>query len=112
MRQSFINWLINQKGYPVSLMANEVSIHLNENLLRCDTVIFSSDQTAPQIIIEYKAPYIEISQDVFNQIVAYNMVLQVKYLIVTNGITHYCCEIDYFNFTYSFLKEIPSYHSL
>ena len=64
------------------------------------------------VIVEYKAPTIAISQKTFDQIVRYNMVLHANYLIVSNGLNHYCCKLDYDNNSYSFLKEIPSYSQL
>ena len=92
-------------------MANEIGIELNGTKRRCDTVVFNSDGT-PLVIVEYKAPDISISQNVFDQIVRYNMVLRAGYLIVSNGITHYCCVIDYDRNTYHFIPEIPDYSSL
>ena len=67
---------------------------------------------APLMIIEYKAPHIEITSAVFDQIVRYNMVLHVKYLTVSNGIRHFCCKIDYEKQTYAFLEDIPEYNLL
>lgn len=64
------------------------------------------------MIIEYKAPKVEITQAVFDQITRYNMTLKVEYLVVSNGINHYCCHIDYGKNSYTFLKEIPSYNEL
>lgn len=61
------------------------------------------------MIVEYKAPTIEITKAVFDQIVRYNMVLRVRYLTVSNGINHFCCKIDYENLTYSFLDGLPEY---
>ena len=66
----------------------------------------------PLIIIEYKAPEIKITQQVFEQIVRYNMVLRVKYLIVSNGISHYCCRINYDSNNVEFIKDIPEYSEL
>lgn len=111
VRQHFVAFLINYKGYKSSFMANEVSLKLNNTQRRCDTVIYDST-ASPLAIVEYKAPSIEITQKVFDQIVRYNMVLRAKYLIVTNGITHFCCVIDYNNHSYSFLPEIPLYNEL
>ncbi len=111
VRQHFINFLIEYKGYPKSLLANEVQINLNGTKKRCDTVLYRRDFTA-RMIIEYKAPDVEITQAVFNQITRYNMVLRVDYLIVSNGIHHYCCQMDYNNNTYSFLKDVPEYTEL
>jgi hypothetical protein len=108
VRQHFVHFLIDHKGYPVSLMANEVLLNLNGTKKRCDTVLYKRDLTA-RMIIEYKAPQIEITQAVFNQITNYNFVLKVDYLIVSNGINHYCCKMDYVNHTYTFLEDIPDY---
>ncbi len=111
VRQHFVDYLISHKGYPGSLIANEAGITLNNTRRRCDTVVYDRS-ASPLVIIEYKAPSVNISQSVFDQIVRYNMVLHARYLFVSNGLTHYCCMIDYHNRSYSFLKEIPSYSSL
>jgi len=111
VRQHFVNFLINQKGYPMPLLANEIQIRLNNTSKRCDTVLYRKDLT-PQMIVEYKAPEIEITQKVFDQIVRYNMVLRADYLVVSNGLQHYCCHINYTTGSYTFLKEIPQYSEL
>ena len=111
VRQHFVNYLITHKGFPQMLMANEVNLNLNGTKKRCDTVLYKRDLSA-RMIIEYKAPHIEITQQVFDQITRYNMVLKVDYMIVSNGIQHYCCLIDYVNQSYTFLKDIPDYQSL
>ncbi len=111
VRQNFVHYLINHKEYPLSLMANEVLIKLNGTSKRCDTVLYNRDLSA-RMIVEYKAPHIEITQEVFNQITRYNMALKVDYLIVSNGLMHYCCKIDYEAQTVRFLKDIPSYKNL
>ena len=111
VRQHFIRFLTDYKGYPKGLLANEVQLVLNGTKKRCDTVLFNKDLSA-RMIVEYKAPHIEITQAVFDQITRYNMVLKVDYLIVSNGINHYCCRIDYNNMSYTFLPEIPDYQSL
>lgn len=111
VRQHFIHYLIHHKGYPQSLMANEVQVSLNSTKKRCDTVLYRRDLTA-RMIIEYKAPDVEITQNVFDQITRYNMVLRADYLIVSNGLQHYCCKLDYQTNSYVFLKDIPSYNEL
>lgn len=111
VRQHFVHFLIHHKGYPVGLMANEVCIKLNNTSKRCDTVLYQRNLSA-RMVVEYKAPSVEITQEVFNQITRYNMVLKVEYLIVSNGIQHYCCRMDYDNMSYSFLPDIPDYSSL
>jgi len=111
VRQHFIHYLIEHKGYPFALLANEVTLKLNGTTKRCDTVLYSS-ALAPRMIIEYKAPQIPIKQSVFDQIGRYNLVFKVDYLIVSNGLQHYCCQMDYEQKTYIFLKEIPDYKTL
>lgn len=111
VRQHFVHFLITHKGYPSAFMANEVLLHLNGTRKRCDTVLYKTDLSA-RMIIEYKAPHVEITQDVFDQITRYNIVLKVDYLIVSNGIDHYCCKLDYGNSRYTFLKDIPDYATL
>ena len=108
VRQHYVHFLIAHKGYPVSLMANEVLLNLNGTKKRCDTVLYRRNLTA-RMIVEYKAPHIEITQAVFDQITRYNMVLKVDYLIVSNGMQHYCCKMDYEKQSYTFLEDIPDY---
>ena len=112
VRQHFIHHLINNLGYPPSLLANEVSIKLNSTSRRCDTVLYSKEGLHPRMIIEYKAPHIAVTQKVFDQIVRYNMVLQVPLLIVSNGMSHYCCAVDYASRSVRFLPSIPPSASL
>lgn len=90
-------------------MANEIGIKLNGTRKRCDTVVFNPDGS-PFVIVEYKAPDINITQNVFDQIVRYNMALKANYLIVSNGLQHYCCQIDYKNNSYRFIPRIPEYN--
>ena len=71
-----------------------------------------STRLTARMIVEYKAPEIEITQKVFDQITRYNMVLKVDYLIVSNGLQHYCCRIDYEHNSYTFLQDIPEYQNL
>ncbi len=111
VRQHFVNYLMTELKYPASVMANEIGIDLNGTRKRCDTVVFGADMK-PLVIIEYKAPGVEISQTVFDQIARYNMQLQARYLIVSNGIRHYCCRLDYDRDTYNFLPRIPEYSSI
>lgn len=111
VRQHFVAWLISVKGYPKSLLANEFSLNMNGLSRRCDTVAFSPEGDT-LLIVEYKAPSVDVTQDVFDQIVRYNTVLRARYLVVSNGIHHYCCQIDYKKDTYHFVPEIPSYSSL
>ena len=111
VRQHFVHFLVNHKGYPMTLMANEVQLKLNGMSRRCDTVIY--DRTLkPRVIVEFKAPSVNLTQKVFDQICRYNMVLQVDYLIISNGLAHYCCQVDYNAHTYRFLSDIPEFSDL
>lgn len=111
VRQHFVHFLIQHKGYPSGLLANEVQLTLNGTRKRCDTVLYDRTRT-PRMIIEYKAPTVPITRQVFDQITRYNIVLKVDYLIVSNGLEHYCCKVDYKRFCCNFLKEIPDYAML
>lgn len=111
VRQHFVEYLIQEKQFPSALMGNEVSLTQNGIKRRCDTLV-ADRQGKPLVIVEYKAPEIEITQQVFDQIVRYNMVLRARYLMVSNGMTHYCCRIDYDNNTYAFLTDIPRYEEI
>lgn len=111
VRQHFINWLSVDRKIPLSYMANEVSIDLNGTRKRCDTVVYDRSGQ-PLLIVEYKAPGVQITQDTFDQIVRYNMVLQVRYLAVSNGINHYFCKIDLSSGTYNFIRLLPTYQEM
>ena len=111
VRQHFVHLLTDVKGYPKGLLAHEIQLDLNGTKKRCDTVLFNKDLSA-RMIVEYKAPTVEITQAVFDQITRYNMVLKVEYLIVSNGLRHYCCRIDYTTMKYTFLPDIPAYEDL
>ena len=111
VRQAFVSYLVNYKGFPQSHIANEQAIELNGMSRRCDTVIYDK-AGKPKVIIEYKAPSVTISQKVFDQIARYNLVLHVDYLIVSNGLKHYCIKTEYPTGKYSFLQDIPNYDSI
>ncbi|MDE5987259.1 MAG: type I restriction enzyme HsdR N-terminal domain-containing protein [Prevotella sp.] len=111
VRQHFTHFLMEHLGYPPTLLQNEVELRCGEKRLRCDSILYGTD-ARPQMIIEYKAPQIPITQKVFDQISAYNLLLHVDYLIVSNGKSHYCCKMDYSSNSYQFLHEIPAYTSL
>lgn len=112
VRQHFTHFLVEHKGYPTALLANEVTIDVNGVARRCDSVLYKATGGMPRMIIEYKAPHIHITQSVFQQIYSYNSVLRADYLIVSNGINHYCCHVDYDNMRVDFLKDIPNYIEL
>ena len=111
VRQHFTHYLVAQKGYPKGLLGNEVELQVGEKHLRCDTILYNK-QGQPQMIIEYKAPTIQLQQKTFDQISVYNLLLHVDYLIVSNGLQHYCCKMDYDHQKYIFLEDIPDYENL
>ncbi len=111
VRQHFIHYLIHYKGYPAALLGNEVPLKVGPLQKRCDSVLYGKD-TKPVMILEYKASHISITQKAFDQICRYNITMRVPYLIVSNGLQHYCCHVDYEKGTYSFLTDVPSYEEL
>lgn len=112
VRQHFTNYLIHHMGYPAALLANEVGIEVNGVTRRCDSVLYHRTGGRPHMIIEYKAPTVPITQAVFQQIYAYNFALHADYLIVSNGLQHCCCKIDYTTLSTLFLPDIPPYSAL
>ncbi len=108
VRQHFVGYMMSAKGFPAALIANEIGLTLNGTRRRCDTVVFDRSGK-PMMIVEYKAPGVAVTQKVFDQIVRYNMVLRARYLTVSNGLSHYCCRIDYATHSYAFLPELPDF---
>ena len=108
VRQHFVNFLVTVKSYPPERIANEVSINVNSTSKRCDTVVYDN-YLNPLVIVEYKAPDIAVTGDVFEQISRYNLALRVPYLIVSNGLMHYCCSMNYEAMKCDFLENIPAY---
>ena len=93
------------------LLANEVALVCGDKTVRCDSIVYASDQR-PLMIIEYKAPTVPLTQHVFTQISSYNLLLHVDHLIVSNGLQHYCLRMDYDHQSYQFLPTIPPYSEL
>lgn len=111
VRQNFIHYLIESLNYPATLLANEMRLQVGQKQLRADSILFDTE-LKPRMIIEYKAPNIAITQKVFDQISAYNLMLHADYLIVSNGMRHYCCKMDYDNNSYLFMDHIPKYEEI
>ena len=111
VRQHFTHWLIEHKGYPKGLLGNEIALKCGEKVLRCDSILYNRE-AIPQMIIEYKAPTVSLTQRVFNQITAYNLLLHVDYLVVSNGVQHTICKMDYAQRKYIFLPTVPDYADL
>jgi hypothetical protein len=110
VRQHVLQFLIQDKGYPRSLINIEKELTINSLRKRYDIVIFYPDGNI-NLIVECKSPNIKISQATFDQIARYNLALKSTLLMVTNGLEHYFCKMDYINGQYVFLEEIPSYQN-
>jgi len=108
VRQHCVKFLIETKNYPLSLINVEKTLIINNLSKRYDIVIFNRDGSI-FLIIECKAPNINITQETFDQIARYNSVLNAEYLMVSNGLNHYYCKMDRENERYKFLKDIPEY---
>lgn len=112
VRQHFVHYLIHTLGYPPALIANEVTVEISGVARRCDTIVYSPLDGHPLVIVEYKAPAVAISQEVFAQIQAYNAVLRADYLIVSNGMHHFCCQNDYEQMAARFLQDMPKWEQI
>lgn len=106
VRQNLVQHLL-ALGYPMGLIAVEQPITLNGLQKRCDIVVYNR-QAAPCMIVECKAPQVAVTQKVFDQIAVYNIKLNVEYLIVSNGLQHFCCKIDKLTRNVEFLTDFPS----
>ena len=110
VRQNLIQFLYQEKKYPISLMAVEKGLTVNGLSKRFDLLCYSND-SKPLLLVECKAPSVKISQSAFDQISVYNLQFKVPFLLVSNGLEHFCCQLDYTNNSYSFLNEIPNYQN-
>ena len=108
VRQNCMQFLIKEQHYPLSLINVEKQIKLHDITKRYDIVVFNPDGSI-HLVVECKAPGVEITQETFDQIARYNLVLNSSYLMVTNGLSHYYCTMDYEKRGYHFLKELPAY---
>lgn len=111
VRQNMISFLNNEKKIPYSLMSVEKRVSINTQPQRFDLLIYNRSGN-PVLIGEFKSPQIKITQVVFDQVVRYNMVFKVPYILVSNGLQHYICLVDLKKREYKFLKDIPEFSDL
>lgn len=111
VRQRFARYLVEEKGYPASLILTEHTLKLNRMVRRCDILVHRPAGT-PSVLVECKSPSVKISRETFDQAARYNMVFRVRYLMVTNGLKHYCCYIDFDHRKVRYLDAIPAYEEL
>lgn len=111
VRQHVVHFLIEEKGYPKSLINVEKKLSVNGLTKRYDVVVYSKKGVV-LLVVECKAPSVTITQQTFDQIARYNLSLNAQYLMVTNGIIHYYCQTDYNQYKYIFLADLPHYNDL
>lgn len=108
VRQHTVQFLLEEKKYPKSYINVEKLIKVNDTSKRYDIAVFKPNGEL-FLLIECKAPEVAISQNTFDQIARYNLKLKAEYLMVTNGLNHYFCQMDFANEKYVFLKELPNF---
>jgi hypothetical protein len=111
VRQRFARYLVEERGYPASLIMTEYALKVNKLSRRCD-ILVHKPAGQPVLLVECKAPEVGISQATFDQVARYNLAFRLSYLIVTNGLKHYCCRLDFERGKISFLDRIPAYQEL
>ena len=111
VRQNFLRYLISEKGYPPTKIAIEQTLKVHKTLKRADAIVYNR-QTMACMIIECKAAHVPLGEEVFDQIARYNIPLQMPWLVITNGISHYCLKFCMDTCRYGFADEIPDYSRL
>ncbi len=111
VRQHFLMWLVNHLGYPKGLIAVETAMKYNQLQKRADAVVYTKSGQ-PLMLIECKAPHIKITQQTFEQVASYNFTFKTRYLVLTNGLDHYCCRIDLENRKIIYLQTIPMFDNI
>ena len=110
VRQHCIQYLVQEKNYPISLINVEKVVLINGLKKRYDIVVFNPDGSLA-VVVECKAPKVQISQSVFDQIARYNLTLKASYLMVTNGLNHYFCTMNHHLESFEFLETLPNYNN-
>ena len=108
VRQLVLVYLLEEKGYSKNRLSVERGLKVNSRSKRFDILVFD-EQMGTFLLVECKAPNVPVTQATFRQIASYNLPLKVRYLMVTNGIGTYCCEMDYSNGSFLFLNEVPAF---
>lgn len=111
VRQHFLHYLINDLQYPKSLISIERGTNYNKLQKRTDLCVYDNSGN-PFLLVECKAAYVPITQDVVKQVSVYNQTLKAKFVVVTNGLAHYCWQVDFDTRQFQPLLEIPVYSQL
>ncbi|NJW51408.1 type I restriction enzyme HsdR N-terminal domain-containing protein [Salinimicrobium oceani] len=108
VRQHVVQFLLQEKRFPKSLLNVEKQLKIHDLVKRYDIIAYQPDGGI-HLVVECKAASVPITQETFDQIARYNLALQSKYLMVTNGLQHYFCRLDYENERYDFLPDLPEW---
>ena len=108
VRQHWIHYLHNNKNYPKSLMKTEGGLILNDLQKRSDLILFNN-KGDKILLAEFKAPHVKITQSTFEQISNYNSIHKIPLLLVSNGLQHYFCRINFEDNSFEFITDLPNY---
>lgn len=111
VRQHFLKYLSMEKKFPRSLMAVEKKVAVNGLPQRFDLLVYDRKGN-PLLVAEFKAPGIPVNQSVFDQALRYNSTLMAPFFLISNGLDHFICQVDYLNYQTSYIREIPSYDEI
>jgi len=108
VRQHIVNLLLTHYAYPKALIRSEGGLNLNQTQKRTDVVVFDR-QGQPFLVVECKAPHIPLTQSVFDQIARYNHVHRAPYIVISNGLMHYCCSVNHDTADVQFMDDFPAF---
>ena len=111
VRQHCVHFLMNEKKYPITLLNEEKKVNVNGMSKRYDIVAYKNNGKV-KLVVECKAPSVQITQTTFDQIARYNLSLNADFLMLTNGLNHYFCQMNFKEKTYTFLRDLPEYSVL
>ena len=110
VRQHFVNYLVNHKNYPASLISLESGLSYNKRSKRSDILVYNKD-AQPFLIIECKAAHVPINQNVIDQVSVYNKTINAKFVSVSNGLVHYFWSFNSNTNQFDFLKDVPDFEN-
>lgn len=108
VRQHFLNYLLVHVQYPKSLIKVEGGLKFNRLQKRSDIVVFDRNGN-PWMVIECKAPNESINESTLRQASVYNATLKAKYIVLTNGMKTFCCQIVSEKDDMVMLRDLPSF---
>jgi hypothetical protein len=111
VRQRFLKYLVSENHFPGSLLSVEKKVLINGLYQRFDLLVYDR-KGKPLLIAEFKAPSVEITRLAFDQAIRYNTVLKAPFFLISNGLTHFLCRVDFENRKTEYLNGLPEYSSL